>query len=224
MSKSAELSRTREGTIINTLSKEQEYTCTQVVENVIAELQHNYQVDIVWKKTLMLKDVVNKLRQNNPDVNYNTTTDTSYIKPDGGLVYIKDNTGTLYPILIPEVKTQGTNKKRMAEGKKEQSKGNAIERLGKNVIVVKEYLRNENINPFVCFGQGCDFCDGSTILDRVVSIAGFHPINCVDMYGDTYGSFFFREEKWSIDEMQSIFLEIATMSIEYYLQKYADNF
>ncbi|MCQ3807647.1 MAG: hypothetical protein KTV16_10300 [Acidimicrobiia bacterium] len=52
------------------------------------------------------------------------------------------------------------------EGKPKQAKGNAIERLGKNVIGFRTAMMNEAIVPFVCFGSGCDFADDSSILDR----------------------------------------------------------
>ncbi len=53
---------------------------------------------------------------------------------DGGFLCIENNKGDRFPILIPEVKNQGTNDLRQQEGLKKQAKGNAIERLGKNVL------------------------------------------------------------------------------------------
>ena len=49
-------------------------------------------------------------------------------------MYIVTKDEQKYPILITEMKNQGTNDLRLKEGKKKQAKGNAIERLGKNVI------------------------------------------------------------------------------------------
>jgi len=56
------------------------------------------------------------------------------MRPDGGILYIVTKDEQKYPILITEMKNQGTNDLRLKEGKKKQAKGNAIERLGKNVI------------------------------------------------------------------------------------------
>ena len=78
-----------------------------------------------------------------------------------------------YPILISEAKNQGTNDLRLQEGLTKQAKGNAIERLGKNVIGLRTALMRESIFPFVCFGYGCDFAPDSSILDRVTTIAMF---------------------------------------------------
>lgn len=222
MSKSEELRITREGTVINELSKIQEKKCIDIVLLLEKEIQKGYRYNFVLKKRLKLSEVVDKLKKNNPNKTYTITTTTSYIQPDGGILYIIDKNGNEYPILITEVKTQGTNQKRLEEGKAEQSKGNAIERLGKNVIVIEEYMSNESINPFVCFGEGCDFEEGSTILDRVAAIARFQPLNQINLYSN--GSYFFKADKWAMEDMFDIMYNIAVSSIDYYKNKYPDNF
>lgn len=84
------------------------------------------------------------------------------------------------------------------------------------------------IFPFVCFGDGCDFRDASSILDRVVTIAMFghlRKIYTTPQGGNgefQRGSFYFREEHWSEDEMFEIMKEIATRSIHHYFSKYGE--
>jgi type II restriction enzyme len=153
------------------------------------------------------------------------------MNPDGGILSIRDNKDTNYPILIVEVKNQGTNELRIAEGKPRQSKGNAIERLGKNVIGFRTAMLNEGIIPFLCFGYGCDFHESSSILDRVVTIAMFGPLNEIQVVpqGDkaafNRGSFFFRPQPWTADEMADIMYQVSTRSIHFYYAKYgADRF
>ena len=224
MSCSKQLSEQRINIIINDRSKIQEAKCVDIVAMIQEELSKTYNVNLVLKKRLMLHQVLDKLKRLNPDVEYGEVGKTSFITPDGGFLYLIDKDGNEYPILITEVKTQGTNDARAKAGKKAQAKGNAIERLGKNVIVIKEFLSNEDINPFVCFGEGCDFAEGSTILDRVISIARFRPINTLNLFNDSEGSYFFREEKWSPEEMFNILKDVAEQSINYYKQKYGDIF
>ncbi|MDP2173658.1 MAG: EcoRI family type II restriction endonuclease [Candidatus Cloacimonadaceae bacterium] len=153
------------------------------------------------------------------------------MKPDGGIVFIKDNDDKSYPILISEAKNQGTNDLRAEEGLKKQAHGNAVERLGKNVIGFKTAVMFESIFPFVCFGYGCDFADGCSIIDRVVTIAMFSELNVVRLHNEgasqqvNRGSFFFRKEKWSETEMYNIMFDIADRSILYYFSKYKqENF
>ena len=174
---------------------------------------------------LLLKDVIGVLRDDFPDVTFAQPKETSSMRPDGGVLSIVDRDGGRHTILITEVKNQGTNDLRAAEGKSRQSRGNAIERLGKNVIGFRAAMLMEDIMPFVCFGFGCDFEEESSIRDRVVTIAMFGPLNeiCVVNQGDgkrfNRGSFFFREKEWRWEEMADVMHEVARRSIHYYFAK-----
>ena len=131
----------------------------------------------------------------------------------------------VYPILIAEVKNQGTNDRRALEGLPKQAKGNAIERLGKNLIGLRAALMREAIFPFVCFGYGCDFESTSTILDRVTTMAMFGRLNRTYLHNEeggklNRGSFYFRERAWSVGEMAEVMKDIAERSVLYYFSKY----
>jgi hypothetical protein len=58
---------------------------------------------------------------------------------------------------------------RAQEGLQKQAKGNAIERLGKNVIGFRTALLHESIFPFVCFGGGCDFAPDSSLVVYLIA-------------------------------------------------------
>ena len=115
---------------------------------------------------------------------------------------------------------------RVQEGLPVQAKGNAIERLGKNVIGLRTALLHESIFPFICFGYGCDFAANSSILDRVSTIAMFGKLNVTHLHNTgndgrfNRGSFYFREEQWTVEEMSRILHDIAERSIFYYFSKY----
>ena len=150
--------------------------------------------------------------------------------PDGGFLFIKNNQNDAltYPILISEVKKQGTNRLRRKEGLPKQAKGNAIERLGKNVIGLRTALMRESIFPFVCFGYGCDFEDDSSILDRVSTMAMFGRLNQIYLHNEEAGkfdrgSFYFREEEWTVNEMFNVMKEIAARAVLYYFSKYGKD-
>lgn len=114
--------------------------------------------------------------------------DDKTIQPDGGIIYLRkvkltetddcDENGNpiietevleQFPLVIAEVKHQGTNDKRAEEGKSTQASGNAIERLGKNLTGIKAMTHYETITPFVCFGDGCDFMLDSE-KDKIVAL------------------------------------------------------
>lgn len=213
--------------VINSRSKKQEKALDRAVLRVKLALQEQWPGIVLhhvgeWK----VREVVQRLRARYPGVDFQHMFDSSSIRPDGGILSLVGRDGSLYPVLIAEKKNQGTNDLRALEGKGKQSRGNAIERLGKNVIGFRATLAHESIFPFVCFGDGCDFADDSTILDRVVTIAQFGALNVEHLHRQgpngefARGTFHFRVAEWSEDEMTERALSIASQSVRHYLDTY----
>ena len=226
MSRKHQLREQRTGTVINLTSKQQEGRLGRSLPMVAKRLHAEFGVALHHEREWKLADVVRRLREVFPNIPFHCYFESSAMRPDGGILSIKDKDGKLFPVLIVEVKNQGTNDLREAEGKPRQAKGNAIERLGKNVIGFRTAMLNEGIIPFVCFGDGCDFAASSSILDRVVTIGMFGPLNCIQVVNDgdqgqfNRGSFYFRPEPWTSKEMESVMYEIAERSIHHYYAKY----
>ena len=145
--------------------------------------------------------------------------------------------GIKHPILVSEEKQQGTNDLRINEGLSKQSKGNAVERLAKNLKVIELLFSNEKINPFICFLQGCDFHPTESIVDRAKSIFHFLKKDTINLYkkklGDinVAGTYFMYGKKagtkekrfeWDEEFMFEKMLEIADNSVYYYLNKYGE--
>jgi type II restriction enzyme len=109
---------------------------------------------------------------------------------------------------------------------KKQASGNAIERLGKNVIGFRTWMMNEEIFPFICFGWGWDFNSKCTIRDRVVTIAQFGQLNKTYLFNTkktNRGSFYFDDLPLTNDKMLDVMLDIAKRSIHYYFSKYGEE-
>jgi type II restriction enzyme len=229
MARKADLRLQRAGTVINLTSKKQEGELGQALTYVVARLQEEFGLKLHHEKSASLTEIVQRLQADFPDVPFAQVRSDTSMKPDGGILSVVDRNGSRHVILIVEVKNQGTNAERLAEGRKEQAKGNAIERLGKNVIGFRTAMLTENIMPFVCFGYGCDFAQGSSILDRVVTVAMFGPLNEVSVVnrGDAgqfnRGSFFFREAEWSQEEMAAVMYDVASRAIHYYFAKLGET-
>ena len=225
MSRKDDLRRQRLGTVINLTAGKQESELGRALKDVEQRIQASFDVLLRHEKSWRLSNVIGRLESEFPEVPFGTPLATSAMKPDGGVLSIVDSRGLPHPILISEVKNQGTNDKRATEGLPKQSKGNAIERLGKNVIGFRTAMLAEGIMPFICFGYGCDFEDGSSILDRVLTIAMFGNLNelVVLNQGESglfnRGSFFFREAPWTEAEMADRMYEVAERSIYYYFAK-----
>ena len=231
MAKRDQLRQLRVGTIINLTSTKQETELGRALQGTVAQLLEEFGLELLHRRSLLLPGIVDQLRREFPDVEFYDPSPKSSMNPDGGVLSIIGLEGQEHPILISEVKHQGTNDLREEEGKGRQAKGNAIERLGKNVIGFRTALLTEGITPFVCFGYGVDFDEGSSILDRVATIAMFGHLNRIEVVDQgsagqfNRGSFFFRRSAWSSSEMQEIMYTIASRSIHYYFARYgADSF
>jgi len=232
MARKHQLRVQRAGTVINLTSKQQESDVIKALLQVIDHLGAKFKkkISLVHEKQWYLKAIVAELRDTYPDIEFHYHFDTTSIRPDGGILHIqrRPSDNLIYPILIAEVKNQGTNVLRAQESLPKQAKGNAIERLGKNLIGLRTALMRESIFPFVCFGYGCDFEADSSILDRVSTMAMFGRLNTTYLHNEqggkfNRGSFYFRPEKWSVDEMVAIMKDIAERSVLYYFSKYGED-
>jgi len=229
MAKREDLRRTRKGTVINVSSRKMESLLMVAVHDVIERLENKFDVKLEHSSKVFLKEITQHLSDSFPDIEFKHHFDTSFLTPDGGFLFLLDNQGRRHTILISEAKRQGTNDLRASEGLGKQAKGNAIERLGKNVIGFRTWMATENILPFVVFGEGVDFAEDSSILDRVSTIAMFAPLNQVEVanlgeHGKfNRGSFFFRVETWQPEEMSDILFDVAQRSIYYYFSKHGEK-
>ena len=230
MAKKDDLRVQRANTVINTRSKRQEKAMVRALITVVEKLNSKFPgIRLHHVTEWKLQDVVTKLRQSFPQVDFHYFFNRSTMRPDGGILSVVSKTGETYPILIAEKKNQGTNDLRALEGLGKQAKGNAIERLGKNVIGFRTAMKTESIFPFVCFGDGCDFADDSSILDRVVTIAQFGKLNVEHLHNQgannefDRGTFYFRVGEWQEKDMAELSFQIAERSIFYYFSKYGES-
>lgn len=233
MADSDRLRKLRANTVINTTSKKQETEVMQALYQVEDHMNAVFgkRITLVHRNQWRVAEIVTELEKIYPNVEFHHHFDNTYIRPDGGLLFIesREESDFVFPILISEVKHQGTNDKRLREGLPKQARGNAIERLGKNLIGLRAALMRESIFPFVCFGYGNDFEDASSILDRVTTMAMFGRLNTTYLHNQhdglfNRGSFYFREERWSVEEMADVMKDIAERSVLYYFSKYGQNF
>ncbi len=128
----------RKDTIINVDSKKQETELIKALKQVVDYLDDKFSERIILthEKQWRLIDIIKELKPFFTETDLQCLFNSTSMKPDGGILAIKSNKDKdlTYPILISEVKRQGTNDLRKSEGLRKQSKGNAIERLGKNLI------------------------------------------------------------------------------------------
>jgi len=81
------------------------------------------------------------------------------------------------PHLSTEAKKQGTNHTRCEKGLKKQAMGNAIERAHKNYNEIKNLFDPYPYTGYILFGYGCDFQQGSSIVDRLNAMTFYDRFN-----------------------------------------------
>ncbi len=230
MAQKSRLRENRYGTVINSVSKTQELELGEALVEATEQLVERYGLELTHRKRVLLSEIVKDLEQSFPTVEFGEVLPNTFMSPDGGILSIISKDGKdSYPILITEVKNQGTNDLRLKEGKGRQAMGNAIERLGKNVIGFRTMMLDEGITPFLCFGYGWDFHEGSAIVDRVKTIAMFGELNRVSVVPEgeeklfNRGSFYFRQDAWTLEEMTEVMVEVGSRAILYYQAKYGTD-
>tara|TARA_Y100000310_G_scaffold288318_1_gene313852 strand:- start:194 stop:877 length:684 start_codon:yes stop_codon:yes gene_type:complete len=187
------------------------------VSKLIPILENEYSsAEFLWKKRITKREIAVKV---NPKFTYNPEVETSFVSPDGGVLFVKYK-GNKYPckylpILISEAKKQGTNVLRLGEGLKKQSKGNAIERAYKNIDEFKLYCEDLDYFPYVIFACGCDFENGSSILDRLDAMTRYEPRN-VNYVADSKQKVtaYVQEEYFTANEMFEKIYDVAKTSMK----------
>lgn len=212
----------------NDFSKGDDKKIAEVMGDVIAHLNIRFKLSslgyhLAYVKSIHLSELIGIIKSYDKRSEFaSLTKEDSFIRPDGGILLLKKESDPKYKriVLAVEMKRQGTNDQRAAEGKKKQAQGNAIERLGKNLIGIRSTLQYEKVTPFVCFGWGVDFAEGSPIRDRVITMNEFYPLNRIFVHKqDSFSpvSLFFREKEWGKNELFEIMKDIAEASITTYI-------
>lgn len=213
----------------NTLSKGDDKKVALVMARVIEHLNSRFKLNdlgfyLEYIRSIKLSELIGIIKAYERRTEFAVLAkEDSHIKPDGGIIVLRKRDDDAYKriALAVEMKHQGTNSKRLLEGLKKQSMGNAIERLGKNLIGVRATLQYEKVTPFVCFGWGDDFVDGSSIRDRVITMNEFYPLNHIFVHKRDNGyspvSMFFREQEWEESELFEVMKEIAEAAINTYI-------
>jgi len=110
-------------------------------------------------------EINNKLTSLDPNLGQVLLVQKASIKPDGGIIEVRDKLGAYRIILVSESKHQGNDVKKISlgikQGKKKDSDlmvaGNAIERVHKNIQEIRNYMLDEKHFPYVVFLQGSNF-------------------------------------------------------------------
>jgi len=170
----------------------------------------------VW----LLRDVVARLADDFPAVEFDHECQRAAMRPEGGILSIVTEGAREHPILIAERKHHN--------GRGKPAENSVIDRLAKNVICLRAAMLSEAIFPFVLFADGSDFVPGSPFRDRAAILAMFGKLGVEHLHHEgarglfNRGTFYVREEEWPEAEIVKRCWSIAEKSILYYFAKYGE--
>lgn len=127
-----------------------------------------------YRKELTKKEINEALQRIDSYLGQTLYVADAKIKPDGGLIEVKDDNGNWRVILVSEAKHQGKDieniKKGQLVGKNNDQDtmvaGNAIERSHKNISEIANFMLSEMYFPYVLFLEGSNFLTHDVIVER----------------------------------------------------------
>lgn len=146
-----------------------------VSKDIIKKLSIEYpQLSFRHRTSISKKEINESLQKINEQLGQTLFVSNSNIKPDGGLVEIKDDNGKWRIILVSEAKFQGKDIDNIKNGTlvgKNNDKdlmlaGNAIERSHKNISEIANYMLNEIYFPYILFLEGSNFLTENLLIER----------------------------------------------------------
>lgn len=133
---------------------------------VFEKLKEDYpNLEFRFRETLQKKEINEKLNTVDPRLGVTIFVEKAEIRPDGGIIEVKDKDNRWRIVLVCEAKHQGKDIENLSKGilvgkNKDQElmvAGNAIERSHKNINEVRNIMIDEKHFPYVLFLQGSNF-------------------------------------------------------------------
>ncbi len=160
--------------IFGELARSHDMNVAEVSKLVIVELQQEYpQLSFRYRDGVKKAEINAALQKIDTSLGRTLFVSNSSIKPDGGIIEVRDDSGDWRIILVSEAKHQGKDVENIQKGQlvgknKDQdlmAAGNAIERSHKNISEIANLMLSESHFPYVLFLEGSNF------LTETISVA-----------------------------------------------------
>lgn len=144
-------------------------------ERVIKHLEHQFpQLSFQYRSRIRKEEINESLQKVDRNLGQTLFVLNSSIKPDGGIIEVKDDKGRWRVILVSEAKHQGKDIENIQKGKlvgKNNNQdlmaaGNAIERSHKNISEIANLMLAESHFPYVLFLEGSNFLTETISIER----------------------------------------------------------
>lgn len=132
------------------------------------------QLSFRYRDSIRKSEINEALKKIDPDLGGTLFVSNSSIKPDGGIVEVKDDNDEWRVVLVTEAKHQGKDiiniKNGMLVGKTSDqdlmAAGNAIERSHKNISEIANFMLSESHFPYILFLEGSNFLTETISITR----------------------------------------------------------
>ena len=142
---------------------------------VMEQLQFEFpMLKFRYRKDLSKKEINEALQKVDEFLGQTLFVESASIRPDGGLIEVRDDQGNWRVVLVSEAKHQGKDIENIRAGKLVGKKsnqdlmaaGNAIERAYKNVNEIANFMLSERYFPYILFLEGSNFLTENVTVTR----------------------------------------------------------
>ncbi|WP_099828196.1 EcoRI family type II restriction endonuclease [Oceaniglobus indicus] len=153
-------------TIFGAAAQKHDLSIREVTAGVLAELAIEFpNLEFRQRNSLSKSEIHAKLHAIDARLGKALFVDSSSIRPDGAITEVLDKNGKWRVIMIGESKHQGNDVEKIVAGVKQGKAkdqdfmvaGNAIERVHKNIVEIRNFMIDERHFPYVVFLQGSNF-------------------------------------------------------------------
>lgn len=133
---------------------------------VMEKLEKEYPtLSFRYRESIKKEEINEALRKVDRNLGQTLFVSNSSIKPDGGIIEVKDDTNEWRVVLVAEAKHQGRDIENIKKGvlvgtnndQDLMAAGNAIERSHKNISEIANFMLAESHFPYVLFLEGSNF-------------------------------------------------------------------
>ena len=156
-------------------AKSHDITVKRISHLVIEQLEKEFpQLSFQYKKSIKKGKINEALKKIDSELGQTLFVSNSSIKPDGGIIEVKDDSDNWRIVLVSEAKHQGKDIENIKKGKlvgKNNNQdlmaaGSAIERSHKNISEIANLMLSESHFPYVLFLEGSNFLTETISIKR----------------------------------------------------------
>lgn len=156
-------------------AKEHDSLVCSVSKEIIKELKVEFpQLSFRYRPSISKKEINDALQKIDKELGQTLFLSNSSIKPDGGIVEVKDDNDKWRVVVVSEAKFQGKDIDNIKQGKlvgKNNNQdlmaaGNAFERSHKNISEIANYMLGETYFPYILFLEGSNFLTENVSITR----------------------------------------------------------